>query len=99
MVSEFSVSAIVLPNTLENRHEFRVVRLWEQETEPFLQSTGLLPYAALTDTDDRERVLREVARKIDEIDSRREQRNLMTIAAVMGSEDQCGTRVETHGRI
>jgi predicted transposase YdaD len=34
-------------------HEFRVVRLWEQETEPFLESTGLLPYAALTDTDDR----------------------------------------------
>ena len=53
-------------------HEFRVVRLWEQETEPFLQSTGLLPYAALTNTDDSEGVLREVARRIDEIDSRRE---------------------------
>lgn len=66
-------------------HEFRVVRLWEQETEPFLQSTGLLPYAALTDTDDREGVLREVARKIDKIDSRREQGNLMTIAAVMSA--------------
>jgi predicted transposase/invertase (TIGR01784 family) len=66
-------------------HEFRVVRLWEQETEPFLESTGLLPYAALTDTDDREGVLREVARKIEEIDSRREQGNLMTIAAVMGA--------------
>jgi predicted transposase/invertase (TIGR01784 family) len=66
-------------------HEFRVVRLWEEETEPFLQSTGLLPYAALTNTDDREGVLREVVRKIDEIDSRREQGNLMTIAAVMGA--------------
>ncbi len=66
-------------------HEFRVVRLWEQETEPFLQSTGLLPYAALTDTDDREGVLREVARRIDEIESRREQGNLMTISAVMSA--------------
>ncbi len=66
-------------------HEFRVVRLWEQETEPFLQFTGLLPYAALTNTDDREGVLREVARKIDAIDSRREQGNLMTISALMGA--------------
>jgi predicted transposase/invertase (TIGR01784 family) len=66
-------------------HEFRVVRLWEEETEPFLQSTGLLPYAALTKTDDREGVLREVARKIDAIDSRREQGNLTAISAVMGA--------------
>ena len=65
-------------------HEFRVVRLWEEETEPFLQSPGLLPYAALTNTDDREGVLREVARRIDEIESRREQGNLTTITAVMG---------------
>jgi predicted transposase/invertase (TIGR01784 family) len=66
-------------------HEFRVVRLWEEETEPFLESTGLLPYAALTNTDDREGVLREVARKLEDIDNRREQGNLMTIAAVMGA--------------
>jgi predicted transposase/invertase (TIGR01784 family) len=66
-------------------HEFRVVRLWEEDTEPFLESTGLLPYAALTNTDDREGVLREVARKLEDIDNRREQGNLMTIAAVMGA--------------
>jgi predicted transposase/invertase (TIGR01784 family) len=66
-------------------HEFRVVRLWEEETEPFLQSPGLLPYAALTNTDDREGVLREVARKIDAMDNRREQGNLMTISAVIGA--------------
>jgi predicted transposase/invertase (TIGR01784 family) len=66
-------------------HEFRVVRLWEEETEAFLESTGLLPYAALTNTDDREGVLREVARKLEDIDNRREQGNLMTIAAVMGA--------------
>ncbi len=66
-------------------HEFRVVRLWEQETEQFLQSPGLLPYAALTHTDDREGVLREVARRIDGMDNRREQGNLMAISAVMGA--------------
>jgi predicted transposase/invertase (TIGR01784 family) len=66
-------------------HEFRVVRLWEQETEPFLESTGLLPYAALTNTSDREGVLREVARRIDGLTDRREQGNLMAISAVMGA--------------
>lgn len=66
-------------------HEFRVVRLWEQDTEPFLQSPGLLPYAALTKTDDREGVLREVARRIEAMESRREQANLMTISAVMSA--------------
>jgi predicted transposase/invertase (TIGR01784 family) len=66
-------------------HEFRVVRLWEEETEPFLESTGLLPYAALTNTNDREGVLREVARRLDGIENRREQGNLMAISAVMGA--------------
>jgi predicted transposase/invertase (TIGR01784 family) len=66
-------------------HEFRVVRLWEEETELFLESPGLLPYAALTNTDDREGVLREVARKIEDMPDRREQGNLMAISAVMGA--------------
>jgi predicted transposase/invertase (TIGR01784 family) len=66
-------------------HEFRVVRLWEEETELFLESPGLLPYAALTNTDDREGVLREVARKIEEMPDLREQGNLMAISAVMGA--------------
>ena len=62
-----------------------MVRLWEEETEPFLQSTGLLPYAALTNTDDRVGVLQEVAQKIDQMSDRREQGNLMVISAVMGA--------------
>ena len=66
-------------------HEFRVVRLWQQDTEPFLESPGLLPYAALTRTDDREGVLREVSRRIEAMESRREQANLMTISAVMSA--------------
>jgi predicted transposase/invertase (TIGR01784 family) len=65
-------------------HEFRVIRLWEQPTEPFLQSPGLWPYAALTQNDDREGVLREVARKIEMLTDRREQGNLAAISAVIG---------------
>jgi hypothetical protein len=34
--------------TLENtRHDFQVIRLWEQPTSLFLQYPGLLPFAAL----------------------------------------------------
>jgi predicted transposase YdaD len=33
-------SAFEIPGT---RHEFEVIRLWEQPTQPFLESTDLLP--------------------------------------------------------
>ncbi len=66
------------------KHEFQVIRLWEQPTESFLARPGLWPYAALTKTLDRPSVLREVARRIDELDDRREQANLLAISAVMG---------------
>jgi predicted transposase/invertase (TIGR01784 family) len=65
-------------------NEFQVVRLWEQPTAPFLQRPGLWPYAALTDTPDREAVLREISTKIDQLDDRREQANLSAITAVIG---------------
>jgi predicted transposase/invertase (TIGR01784 family) len=45
--------------TLEHtRHEFSVIRLWEQPTEIFLQSPGLLPFAILSQTSDSEALLR-----------------------------------------
>jgi predicted transposase/invertase (TIGR01784 family) len=72
-------------------HEFRVIRLWEQPTAPFLERSGLLPYAALTQTNDRASVLREVARKIDAISDRQQQSNLSMISAVMG-----GLSLEQH---
>jgi predicted transposase/invertase (TIGR01784 family) len=65
------------------RHKFRVVRLWEQPTAPFLKRPGLLPYAVLTQTDDREGVLREVARQIESLDDRTQQSNLTASSAVI----------------
>jgi predicted transposase/invertase (TIGR01784 family) len=65
-------------------HEFRVIRLWEQPTAPFLERPGLLPYAALTQTNDRPSVLREVARKIDAMGDRQQQSDLSAISAVIG---------------
>ena len=41
--------------TLENtRHEFEVIRIWEQPASLFLQYPGLLPFATLADTLDPE---------------------------------------------
>ncbi|MBD2330075.1 Rpn family recombination-promoting nuclease/putative transposase [Alkalinema sp. FACHB-956] len=65
------------------RHEFQVVRLWEQSPEAFLQRPGLLPYAVLTQTNDREALLREVARRLDEIPDRTERSNLTVSSAVI----------------
>lgn len=62
---------------------FQVVRLWEQPTDEFLSRPGLWAYAALSQTDDREAVLREVARKIDGLSDRNEQSNIAAISAVM----------------
>jgi predicted transposase/invertase (TIGR01784 family) len=67
------------------RHEFNVIRLWEQPTEKFLKYPGLWPYAALTDTSDPIGILEEVAQKIDQMDDLRQQSNLSAISAVMGA--------------
>jgi predicted transposase/invertase (TIGR01784 family) len=65
------------------RGEFEVVRLWEQPTEIFLSSPGLLPFAVLSQTNDREGVLREVARRVEEISERRSKSNVAAASAVL----------------
>jgi predicted transposase YdaD len=65
------------------RHEFEVVRLWEQPTELFLQRSGLLPYAALSQASDRAAVLREVAVAIDALSDRQQQSNLAAASGIL----------------
>lgn len=65
------------------RHEFQVVRLWEQPTELFLQRPGLLPYAALSQTSDRAAVLRAVAQAIDGLAERQQQSNLAAASGIL----------------
>ncbi len=65
------------------RHEFQVLRLWEQPEELFWQSTGLLPLAVLSQTGDRRRTLREVAQRIEQIRERRERSNVAASAAIL----------------
>jgi predicted transposase/invertase (TIGR01784 family) len=65
------------------RAEFEVIRLWEQPTELFLESTGLLPLAVLSKTPDKAQTLRQVAAKVDRIQDRRVQSNVAASAGIL----------------
>jgi predicted transposase/invertase (TIGR01784 family) len=65
------------------RHEFEVIRLWEQPTEVFLESPGLLPLAVLTQTPDQASTLRQVASKVESIQDMRVQSNVAASAAIL----------------
>ena len=65
------------------RHEFQVIRLWEQPEEVFWQSPGLLPLAVLSQTESRRETLREVAQRIEQIEERRERSNVAASTAIL----------------
>ncbi len=70
--------------TLEKtRHEFEVIRLWEQPTSAFLQSPGLLPFAVLSQVSDRAQTLRQVAQIIDQMPDPRAQSNVLASTFVL----------------
>ena len=69
----------------ELKHNFNVIRLWEQPTAIFQQYQGLLPFAALTKTSDPEETLRQVARQIDNISNRQLQSNVAASTAIISA--------------
>ncbi|MDV2995097.1 MAG: hypothetical protein N4J56_004751 [Chroococcidiopsis sp. SAG 2025] len=70
--------------TLERtRHDFDVVRLWEQPDDLFLQSPGLLPFAALGQTPNPGATLSQVAQAIDRISDPTVQANLTAASAIL----------------
>ena len=73
-------TAFEIPGT---RHEFEVIRLWEQPTQLFLESTGLLPLAVLTDTSDQAQTLRQVADRIDAVPEIRIQSNVAASTGIL----------------
>jgi predicted transposase/invertase (TIGR01784 family) len=70
----------VLENSL---HRFEVIRLWEQPTEVFFNSPGLLPFAALSQTNNQTRTLEEVAQVIEAINDTRIRSNVAASTAVL----------------
>ena len=64
-------------------HEFNVIRLWEQPTEIFQQYQGLLPFAALSQTNNPEETLRQVAKQIEQITDKQVQSNVAASTAII----------------
>jgi len=57
-------SEFALEGTL---HHYQIIRLWEQNPEPFLQDSALLPLASLCATSNSTELLRQVVTEIDKI--------------------------------
>ncbi|MBN3927018.1 Rpn family recombination-promoting nuclease/putative transposase [Nostoc sp. NMS4] len=69
---------------MENtRHEFEVVRIWEQPGSMFLQYPGLIPFAALGRSADAEETLRQAAQQIDQIADSEAQANLIAASGIL----------------
>lgn len=64
-------------------HSFNVIRLWEQPTEIFQQYQGLLPFIALSKTDNPEETLRQAAQQIEAITDQNLQANLAAATAII----------------
>ncbi|BBD63269.1 hypothetical protein NIES2109_61190 (plasmid) [Nostoc sp. HK-01] len=69
--------------TRKLRHEFDVIRLWEQSPEIFLRTPGLLPFAVLSATENKASTLQQVAAAVDKISERRTQSNISAAAAIL----------------
>ncbi len=64
-------------------HQFRVIRLWEEPLEVFLSTPGLLPYAVLSSASNKQRVLAQVFRELEQIVDPREQSNLVAATSIL----------------
>lgn len=65
------------------RHEFEVIRLWEQPASLFLQYPGLIPFAVLGQSADAEETLRQVAQRVDQISDLTTQASLMAASGIL----------------
>ena len=76
--------------TIENRfqvgstcHEFSVVKMWEQDTELFLNDPVLLPFAALTQVEKSDALLQQISDRVDRIESVEEKRQVSSYVQLM----------------
>jgi predicted transposase/invertase (TIGR01784 family) len=65
------------------RHEFDVIRLWEQSASLFLQYPGLLPFAVLGQTTDAEETLRQAAQRVEQVEDPATQANLLAASGIL----------------
>jgi predicted transposase/invertase (TIGR01784 family) len=63
--------------------QFQIIRLWEQPQELFLNSPGLLPFAVLSDTNNRSQTLNQVAIELDKIKESQVRSNLTAASGIL----------------
>jgi len=65
------------------RHEFEVIRLWEQPVDLFLNTPGLLPFAVLAQTSNPTAVLNTVVEQVETLESRTQQQDVAASTAIL----------------
>ena len=65
------------------RHEYQVVKLWEQDPERFLQDAALLPFASLTRTQDSSQLLDRIVRQVADIPELTERQEMSSYVQLM----------------
>jgi predicted transposase YdaD len=70
LIPTSSETVIETAFSVENiNHQYRVISLWEQNPDLFLNDPALLPLAPLTATNQPQTLLQQVAEKIDELET------------------------------
>ncbi|MEH2035401.1 DUF4351 domain-containing protein [Nostoc sp.] len=67
----------------KTRHEYRVIRLWEEDPTPLLANPALLPLATLARTDSPADLLTQVAANVDMIEETDERQNISACVQVL----------------
>jgi predicted transposase YdaD len=65
------------------RHDYRVVRLWEESPDLFLHDMALLPLATLAKTNQPEQLLNRVAQQLSKIESAEQRQEVSACAQVL----------------
>ena len=67
----------------KTRHEYRVIRLWEEDPTPLLAKSALLPLATLAKTESPADLLTQVAAAVDMIEETDERQNISACVQVL----------------
>lgn len=65
------------------RHKYQIIRLWQQEPEPFLQNPALLPLATLCRTATAEQLLTQVSNELAKIETPGERGALTACSSIL----------------
>lgn len=64
-------------------HQYRVIRLWEQEAQLFFNNPALFPFASLTKSDSPEYLLAQVAQKVKQIEDDEKRQNIASCVGIL----------------